>query len=261
MTFMEPRDLLDFRGKVVLVTGSSVGIGAGIAKRFAQAGADIVVHYNRRGEEAQAVARSLEGLGIKTCTLQADVTHGAAVQQLFDQVLAHFGRVDVLINNAGIYPVASLVEMSEAQWDETVDANLKSVFLCTQAMARHVMVRGGGGNIVNIASVEAVNPAPGHTHYTAAKAGVVMFTMTAALELAPHNIRVNAVGPGLINSPVLPTAWPQGLQRWLQRAPLGRVGEPEDIGDACLFLASDGARWVTGVHLIVDGGVLTNQIY
>jgi NAD(P)-dependent dehydrogenase (short-subunit alcohol dehydrogenase family) len=151
--------------------------------------------------------------------------------------------------------------MSESDWNATLNANLKGVFLCTQAAARHMVARGGGGSILNIASIEAVNPAPGHAHYTASKAGVVMFTKNAALELGKHQIRVNAVGPGLINAPRLPSAWPEGLARWLDRVPLGRVGEPEDVADACLFLASDAARWVSGVHLLIDGGILTNQIF
>jgi NAD(P)-dependent dehydrogenase (short-subunit alcohol dehydrogenase family) len=261
MTIPTPRDLLDFTDKVVLITGSSVGIGAGIALRFAQAGAQVVIHYHRHTAEAEQVAQAVTTQGGQAMTVQADVTQSAGVQQLFASALAHFGRVDVLVNNAGSYPVAPLLEMSETQWDETLAVNLKSCFLCTQAFARPLIQRSGEGSIVNIASIEAVNPAAGHAHYSAAKAGLVMFTKTAALELAQHQIRVNAVGPGLINAPALPTNWPDGLQRWLKRVPLGRLGEPADVADACLFLASPAARWITGVHLLVDGGILTTQIY
>ena len=261
MEFKNPRDLFDFRSKVVLVTGSSAGIGAGIAKRFGQAGADVAIHYHRQAEAAQTVAHSLTGMDGKTLVVQADVADASEVQAMFEKIVDQFGQLDILVNNAGIYPVVNLVDMTETEWDETLDINLKGVFLCTQAAARHMMARDAGGSIINISSIEAVNPASGHCHYTASKAGVMMFTMTAALELGPHNIRVNAVGPGLINAPQLPTAWPEGLNRWLKRAPLGRVGEPEDIGDACLFFASEAAQWITGTHLVVDGGVLTNQIY
>jgi NAD(P)-dependent dehydrogenase (short-subunit alcohol dehydrogenase family) len=261
MQFKDPLDLLDFSNKVVLVTGSSVGIGAGIAKRFGQAGAEVVIHYSSHAEEAQKVASDLAKLGGKTLMIRADVSDRSEVQTMADEIIAKLGRIDVLVNNAGVYPHANLVEMTEAEWDETIDVNLKGVFLCTQAAAKQMIERGEGGSIINISSIEAVNPAAGHSHYTASKAGVMMFTMTAALELGPHNIRVNAVAPGLINAPQLPTAWPEGLARWLSRVPLNRVGEPEDIGDACLFLASDAARWITGAHLIVDGGILTNQIY
>jgi NAD(P)-dependent dehydrogenase (short-subunit alcohol dehydrogenase family) len=261
MEFKPPAELFNFRGKVVLVTGSSIGIGAGIARRFGQAGADVVVHYHHHAAEAESVAAYLQALGCKTLALKAHIARAAEVKTMFDTIIAAFGRIDVLVNNAGIYPRASLIEMTEAEWDETIDINLKGVFLCTQAAARQMIEQGQGGSIINISSIEAVNPAPEHSHYAASKAGVIMFTMTAALELGPHNIRVNAIGPGLINSPQLPASWPEGLARWLNRAPLGRVGEPEDIGDTCLFFASDAAQWITGVHLIVDGGVLTNQIY
>jgi NAD(P)-dependent dehydrogenase (short-subunit alcohol dehydrogenase family) len=261
MEFKEPRQMFDFKGKVVLVTGSSVGIGAGIARRFGQAGANVAVHYHQQAEAARQVAARVQDLGGNSLLVQANVAVGAEVQAMIDTVLHQFGRLDVLVNNAGIYPVTSLLELSEAEWDQTIDVNLKGVFLCTQAAARAMIETGEGGSIINISSIEAVNPAPGHAHYSAAKAGVMMFTMTAALELGPHQIRVNAVGPGLINAPQLPSAWPEGLARWLKRVPLGRVGEPEDVADACLFFASDASRWISGTHLVVDGGVLTNQIY
>lgn len=257
----QPKDLLDFGGKVALVTGASSGIGAGIATRFAAAGADVVVHYHRGAEAAKAVAAEISQRGRSAVTVQADVAIAADVRKMFELAVSEFNHVDVVVNNAGIYPQATLLEMTESEWDDTIDANLKGVFLCTQAAARHMVERGGGGSILNISSIEAVNPAPGHAHYTASKAGVVMLTKTAALELGEHGIRVNAVGPGLINAPQLPTAWPEGLARWLERVPLGRTGEPEDIADACLYLASDAARWVSGAHLLVDGGILTNQIF
>jgi NAD(P)-dependent dehydrogenase (short-subunit alcohol dehydrogenase family) len=247
MELKDPRHLLDFRGKVVLVTGSSAGIGAGIAKRFGQAGAGVVIHYNNQADKAAEVAHSLSQLGCETLVVKANVADISEVHAMVERTVHKFGRLDVLVNNAGIYPAANLVDMTEAEWDETMNINLKGVFLCTQAAVRHMIERG--------------NPAPGHSHYTASKAGVMMFTMTAALELAPHNIRVNAVAPGLINAPQLPVDWPEGLDRWLNRVPLGRVGEPEDVADACLFFASDAARWISGTHLVVDGAVLTNQIF
>jgi len=261
MDFKAPQALLDFTGKTVIVTGASIGIGAGIARRFAQAGADVVLTYRNHRDEAEAVCNQIAAIGARTLLVQVDVTVAAQVSRLMDEALAAFGKVDAIINNAGNYPRALVLDMTEAQWDEVVDTNLKSVFLCTQAAARHMVQRSEGGAIVNVASIESFNPAAEHSHYVAAKAGVVMFTQTAALELGQYGIRVNAVAPGLINAPVLPTAWPEGLARWLKRAPLKRVGEPEDVGDACLFLASDAARWITGTTLTVDGGILTNQIF
>jgi NAD(P)-dependent dehydrogenase (short-subunit alcohol dehydrogenase family) len=264
MDLKPPHELLNFRGKSVIVTGASVGIGAGIARRFAQAGADVVLHYHTHRDEAQTVAEQigqLTGSTARVRLIQGNVTVALEVSRLFDETIAAFGKVDALINNAGNYPITPLLEMTEAQWDNVVDTNLKSVFLCTQAAARHMVQRGEGGAIINIASIESFNPAPNHSHYVAAKAGVVMFSQTAALELGQYGIRINVVAPGLINAPALPTAWPEGVARWLNRAPLKRLGEAEDVADACLFLASDGARWISGSTLIVDGGVMTNQIF
>jgi NAD(P)-dependent dehydrogenase (short-subunit alcohol dehydrogenase family) len=151
--------------------------------------------------------------------------------------------------------------MSEAEWDEVVNSNLRSTFLCTQAVARQMMAQGDGGAIVNIASIEAENPAPMHSHYNAAKGGVVMHTAAAANELGPHGIRVNAVSPGLIWREGIEQAWPDGVERFLKAAPLGRLGRADDVADACLFLASPAARWITGANLRVDGGVMTKQIF
>lgn len=253
-----PSQLLDFSGKVVLVTGSSGGLGAGIAQRFAQAGADVVVCDLRPTE---AICHALRAMGGSCMSYTADVTDPARVHALFDAIEQRWSAVDVLINNAGIYPIANLLDMTPEQWDQMMAVNLKSVFLMTQTAAKRMIQAGKGGAIVNIGSIEAVNPAAGHAHYSAAKAGVIMFGKTAALELGPHNIRVNAVSPSLINRPNLAQDWPEGVERFLQQAPLGRIGEVEDIADACLFLASDAARWITGTHLIVDGGVLTSQAF
>jgi NAD(P)-dependent dehydrogenase (short-subunit alcohol dehydrogenase family) len=172
-----------------------------------------------------------------------------------------FGRVDVLVNNAGTYPLASVLEMTEDEWDAMIDSNLRSVFLGTQATARQMVKQGGGGAIVNIASIEAENPAPSHSHYNAAKAGVVMHTRAAAQELGRHGIRVSAVSPGLIWREGLDKDWPDGVQRYQKAVPLGRLGRDDDVADACLFLASPAARWITGANLVVDGGVLTCTVY
>lgn len=252
--------LLDFSGKVVLVTGGGKGLGGKICVRFAQAGAAVAVNYRQSIDEAQAVVDVIEAQGGQAAVFQADVTQVDQAAQLVTAVVERFGRLDVLVNNAGIYPVSMLLEMPPEEWDGVMDANLRSAFLCTQAAARQMKTQGGGA-IVNIASIEAENPAPGHTHYDAAKAGVVMFTKTAANELGRHNIRVNAVSPGLIWREGLEADWPDGVNRYTQAAPLGRIGQPEDVADACLFLASEAARWITGVNLVVDGGVMTSQVY
>jgi 3-oxoacyl-[acyl-carrier protein] reductase len=261
MTAPATRDLLDFTGKTVLVTGSGSGLGCGIATRFAEAGADVIVNYQRSRDGAQAVVQAIEKLGRRALALQADVTDRSSVESLVSRTAAAFGRLDVLVNNAGVYPLASLLDMTDVDWDAVVDSNLRGVFLCTQLAARQMIAQGGGGAIVNIASVEGESPAPLHSHYNAAKGGVLMHTRAAACELAPHGIRVNAVSPGLIWREGLEQAWPDGVERWKKAAPLARLGLPDDVADACLFLASPAARWITGTNLRVDGGVLARPSF
>lgn len=251
---------MDIQGKRVLVTGAGSGLGSGIALRFAEAGADVGVHYRANKAGASALVARIAGLKRKAVALQADVTRAADVAELVEKTVKELGGLDVLINNAGSYPVSPLLEMSEAEWDAVIADNLSSVHLCTQAAARHMM-KSGGGAIINVASIEAEMPASGHSHYNAAKAGVVMYTRTAARELGRHGIRVNAVSPGLIWREGIEQAWPEGVQAYLQAAPLPRLGRPEDVADACLFLASGAASWITGANLVVDGGIMTNRSF
>lgn len=246
--------LFDFRGKVVLVTGGRAGIGAGIALRFARAGADVAICSREPAGESGA---SIRRAGAKCLALQADITDAQQVGALFAKIAAAWSPVDILVNNAGAYPTSKLLDTSPEEWDRVLDLDLKAVFLCTQAAARGMLAAQKGGAVINIGSIEAVSPLQGHSHYAAAKAGVVGFSRAAALELGQHQIRVNTLSPGLINRPGLEADWPEGYRPYVERAPLGRVGEPEDVADACLFLASEAARWITGAHLVVDGGILT----
>lgn len=255
------KSLFDLRGKVVIVTGASRGIGAGVAKRFAEAGASVVVGYHRQRARAQAVVKAIAESGRESVALAGDLTRRADVVRLLAESLDAFGRVDVLVNNAGTYPLVSLLEMNDAAWRSVLHANLSSVYLCTQLIAKQMIEQGTGGAIVNIASIEAEAPAPMHSHYSAAKAGVLMYTRAAAAELGAHDIRVNAVSPGLIWREGIEQEWPDGVTRYGQAAPLQRLGRPEDVADACLFLASPAARWITGANLIVDGGVMTRMPY
>ena len=255
------RDLLDFSGKVALVTGSGSGLGAGIAARFAEAGATVVVHFHTSAAGAEALAARIAAAGGHALALGADLTRAEEVARLVETVAERCGRLDVLVNNAGSYPSTPALEMTPEQWDGVIAANLRSAFLAAQAAARRMVAQGAGGAIVNITSIEAENPAPGHSHYNAAKAGVLQLTRALAAELGAHAIRVNAVAPGLIWRAGIEQSWPDGVARWQRTAPLTRLGRPEDVADACLFLASPAARWITGASLTVDGGVMTHQIY
>ncbi len=257
-TIPAPGELLRFDGKVVVVTGSGSGLGTRVALRFAEAGADVVVHYRRNKEGAEAAAAAIRGLGRRAAVSQADLTCAEGVSRLLDCAMRELGSLDVLINNAGTYPVAPLLDMPEEQWDEVIASNLRSVHLCVQSAARLMVQQRNGGAIINIASIEGHMPAPMHAHYCAAKSAVLMYPRAAAAEFGRQGIRVNSVSPGLIRRPGLERDWPEGVQSYLQGAPLGRLGEPEDVADACLLLASPAARWVTGADLVVDGGMSAN---
>jgi glucose 1-dehydrogenase/3-oxoacyl-[acyl-carrier protein] reductase len=255
------QSLFNLQGKVAAITGSGSGMGGRIAQRFAEAGADVVLHYHHSTEGAQKTAETIHNTGRQALVLQADLSQAAQVEQFIQQIFQHYGQLDVLVNNAGIYPVTPLVDLQPDEWQHVIDANLTSAYLCTRLAAREMTARTLAGSIINIASIEAANPAPGHAHYCAAKAGLVMFTRSVAPELGKHGIRINCISPGLINKPGLAQSWPDGVNRWLKAAPLQRLGEPEDVADACLFFASPASRWVTGVELVVDGGILSCQVY
>ncbi|MBT7949995.1 MAG: SDR family oxidoreductase [Gammaproteobacteria bacterium] len=254
------KELLDFSAKTVVVTGASQGIGAGIARRFAEAGANVVVHYRGSKEGANKVVESISKNGGHALALQAELSNQEECKRLVTETVKAFGGLDVLVNNAGVFPNVSLMEMSLDDWRAMYSANVETAMLCTQAAA-HQMKEAGGGAIVNMGSTSALNPAIDHSHYSSAKAAVVMFTRSAAQELGQYNIRVNTVSPGLIAREGLEENWPDGVARWQKQAPLGRMGEPEDVADGCLFLASPAARWISGQNLVLDGGMLSSMIY
>ncbi|SHG70029.1 SDR family NAD(P)-dependent oxidoreductase [Streptoalloteichus hindustanus] len=247
--------LPDLTGTVALVTGAGGNIGAGIARRFAAAGATVVAHYWSSADRARAVATDIRAEGGQATWEQADLRDPVEADRLLAAVVAAFGRVDVLVNNAGVQPVEPLPDMDFDQWREVIGANAHSAFLATRAAARHMIEQGDGGAVVSIASIEATRPAVGHAHYSAAKAAVRMHARAAAVEYGPHGIRVNTVSPGLVVREGIERDWPEGVERWHRAAPLTRMGTPEDVGNACVFLASPLASWITGHDLVVDGGV------
>ncbi|MDJ0908952.1 MAG: SDR family NAD(P)-dependent oxidoreductase [Woeseiaceae bacterium] len=244
--------LLDLSGRNVLVTGASGNLGQGIALRLKEAGASVVVHYHSDVASARWLAHQLGDAPIAG----ADLSDESAVAGLFDK-----HRIDDVVNNAATQPVAALDDMTLEDWRAIHASNLDSVFLVTRNAATRWKTTGHAGAIVNIASIEAMDPAVGHAHYATTKAGLVMFTRAAALEFGGDGIRINAVSPGLIDRDGLEDDWPDGVERWRDRAPLGRLGTPNDVADAVLFLLSPAARWISGVNLVVDGGMSSQNKY
>jgi NAD(P)-dependent dehydrogenase (short-subunit alcohol dehydrogenase family) len=236
------------------VTGASRGIGSAIASRFAEAGASVVVHYRERESDARELAKRI---GPGSIALGADLRRPNEVEALFRKA----GEIDILVNNAGTYPVSSLLEVTPEEWKAVIETNLLSVQLATQTFARRLVARGAEGAVVNVSSIEGLHPAPSHSHYAAAKTGLLGYTRASALELGPKRIRVNAVSPGLIWREGIEEAWPEGVASFRARAPLGRLGKPEEVAEACLFLASPRASFITGANLVVDGGILTAPLY
>lgn len=255
--------LLDLSGRVAIVTGADRGIGAGIARRLAEAGADVaIVHRSAATADAAAVvAGAVEGIGRRAMVVEADLTRAPAVEAMVGAVEDALGRIDIIVNNAGLQPQDDLLETTAERWDEVHATNARGVFLATRAVALRMIAQGRGGAIVNVASIEGLQPTFRHGHYAASKAAVLMHTRSAALELGRHGIRVNAVAPGLIDTGSLEADWPEGVARWQAAVPLGRLGTPADVADACLFLCSAAARWISGATLVVDGGVLTHPTW
>jgi 3-oxoacyl-[acyl-carrier protein] reductase len=243
-------------GKVTIITGASRGIGSGIAKVFAQQGAHVAFTYSSSAESALVLENELLALGVKAKGYQSNAGSFEEAQQLVDAVIADFGTVDVLINNAGITKDNLLMRMSEEDFDKVIEINLKSVFNMTKAVQK-IMLKNRNGSIVNMSSVVGVKGNAGQANYAASKAGMIGFTKSIALELGSRNIRCNAIAPGFIETEMTAKLNPDVVQGWRDSIPLKRGGTPEDVANACLFLASDMSAYVTGQVLNVDGGMLT----
>jgi len=261
------KELLDLSGKTAIVTGGAVGIGWGISRRLAEAGANVLI-ADINAENAGKAKQELLAGGWKAEAIRTDVSSEADVQSMVQKAVSSFGGVDILVNNAGIFPSTPVMNMTSADFEKVLAVNLKSVFLCTKKVAEQMIAQGRGGRIVNITSIDALHPSSvGLAHYDASKHGVWGFTKNVALELAPHNIWVNAVAPGGIATPGVAEMQkkeqvPAGvdmkkmLASFLAKIPMKRMGEPDDIGKVVLFLVSEMASYMTGSQIVVDGGVL-----
>ncbi|WP_340063129.1 3-oxoacyl-[acyl-carrier-protein] reductase [Ascidiimonas aurantiaca] len=243
-------------GKTAIITGASRGIGKGIAKAFADHGANIAFTYSSSASAAEELEKELIAYGVKAKGYQSDASSFEQAQQLADQVLKEFGSIDVLINNAGITKDNLLMRISEADFDKVIEVNLKSVFNMTKAVQR-TMLKQRKGSIINMSSVVGVKGNAGQTNYAASKAGILGFTKSVALELGSRNIRCNAIAPGFIETEMTAKLDENTVQGWRDSIPLKRGGTPEDVANACLFLASDMSSYITGQTLNVDGGMLT----
>jgi NAD(P)-dependent dehydrogenase (short-subunit alcohol dehydrogenase family) len=242
--------------KYALVTGASKGIGKGIALELARRGCNVAVNYNSDEKGANETAAEIEALGRQAILVRADVGRAAEVQSMFDDVLAQFAGLSVLVNNAGVQTWKPLLDLDEAEWDFVLDTNLKGNFLCTQRAARH-MKDHGGGRIINIGSGCNKVAFPNLVSYTASKGGIEMFTKVAAAELGQYGITVNCVAPGAIEIERTQAESPDYAGTWGPLAPMQRVGNPQDVASAVAFLASDEAEFITGQTLYVDGGLFT----
>ena len=249
---------LSMTGKVAIVTGARRGIGRAFALAFAEAGADVAIcDIAEAMSELETVAEEIRKLGRRALAIQADISHKADVESMVNKVAAELGNIDVLINNAGINPLASIFDTGEDTWDKVMDINVKGCFLCSQAVAR-LMVERKKGNIINMASANGYRALVNRSAYCVSKAAVIMLTKVLARELGKYNVRVNAIAPFVTKTPMLEDVFkdPEWVKVRLADVALGRFGQTDDITGAALFLASDAASWVTGQTFSVDGGYM-----
>jgi len=242
--------------KIALITGATRGIGKGIALKFAEQGATVAFTYVSSEEKAQALEKELQAFGVKAKGFKSDAADFKAADELVNKVVTEFGTIDVLVNNAGITRDTLLMRMSEQQWDEVINANLKSVFNLTKAVQRP-MLKARIGSIINMSSVVGIKGNPGQANYAASKAGIIGFTKSVALELGSRNIRCNAIAPGFIETEMTGALDEKTVQQWRDAIPLKRGGSAEDVANLTLFLASPMSAYITGQCINVCGGMLT----
>ncbi len=249
---------LGLEGKIGLVTGGSRGLGSAICTALAAEGAHVAVNYRRGAESAESLAKTLQqSHGVSTLALQGDVANGDDVRRLFDRCEAELGPIDILINNAGIWPTAFVQDLTEEAWDRTMAVNLKGPFLTCREAVRRWQAEQRGGRVVNVSSPAAfIGSTTGHADYAASKAGLCNFTVSLAREVAPLGIFVNAIAPGMMYTDMASDALAEHEQQYLQRIPLKRIGDPAEIANMVVFLASGRASYTTGATIDVSGGML-----
>ena len=252
---------MPLQNKVAIVTGGNSGIGKAIALGLARAGANIVIDYISDPSATDALEREIVALGEQAIGVDADVSRVDQLQALVDAAVTQFGRVDVMVNNAGVETRTSVLDTSEEQYEKVLSINLKSAFFGTQVAAKQMIKQGGGGRIINITSVHEDWPMPGNTAYCLSKGGMRMLTRTAGVELAPHGIRVVGVGPGAVATPINASTMkdPTLMAKLDAAIPLGRLAQPEEIASVVVFLADEGASYVTATTIFADGGIMQSS--
>ena len=253
---------MSLKNKVAIVTGGNSGIGQAIVLELARQGASIVIDYVAHPEATEALERQIAELGTQCTGVEADVSKLAELQKLVDAAVSTFGRLDIMVNNAGIETRTSVLDTTESQYDRVLAINLKSAFFGTQIAAKQMIKQGGGGRIINITSVHEDWPMPGNTAYCLAKGGMRMLTRTAGVELAKHNILVVGLGPGAVATPINLSTMddPTKLAQLNAAIPLGRMARPEEIASVAAFLAGDGASYLTATTIFADGGIMQSSV-
>jgi glucose 1-dehydrogenase len=249
---------MNLKGKVAVVTGGNSGIGLAVVLELAKQGANVVIDYVAHPEATEALEKQVGALGDRAIGVQADVSKVADLRRLIATAVEGFGRIDVMVNNAGVETRTAVIDTTEADYDKVLAINLKSAFFGTQLAAQQMIKQGGGGRIINISSVHEDWPMPGNAPYCLSKGGMRMLTRTAGVELAPHNVLVVGVGPGAVATPInLSTMNDPALMKKLDAAiPLGRMARPEEIASVVAFLAGDGASYLTATTVFADGGIM-----
>jgi glucose 1-dehydrogenase len=249
---------VNLKGKIAIVTGGNSGIGLSIVMELAKQGANVVIDYVCHPEAAEALERQVAALGDQAIGVKADVSKVTELQGLIDAAVKNFGRLDIMVNNAGVETRTTVLDTTEEQYEKVLAINLKSAFFGTQLAARQMIKQGDGGRIINITSVHEDWPMPGNTAYCLSKGGMRMLTRTAGVELAPHKILVVGVGPGAVATPInLSTMKDPALMQKLNAAiPLGRMAQPEEIGSVVAFLAGEAASYLTATTIFADGGIM-----